>query len=282
MPTGIDTPQSGIWQIAGRFGEGVTLDVRADLVAIGVYGYDADGKPTWSLATGPLDQGTDGQHMQADLLTFADGSCLDCEPAEATVADTRRVNIEFLGATRARMTIGDDAPLSIALLPFGAEYLDAPLAGDPFADAFGAHALPVLSFGGWAQSSIRGTADEDAPPSYPAVAFAFELFDTTFGSDALRTLFAQPGDAWGTDEDGPRPATLSCIATEGGDNAAFCRLTHAGLPGSPDAVLRDIADIAPWNITANRISGSSAINGVAPEPVYLFRIPARPETAPTQ
>lgn len=280
VPGRINEPQSGIWQIAGRNGQGVTIDVRQDLVAIGVYGYDGDGNASWSLATGPLD----GDVVDASLATFTGGSCVNCEQSDPTVAATRDVRLEFVGATRARLTIGDDEPLALSLLPFGAAYLDKPFGGDPGAEEFGTHALPTLA-GAWVQADIYAQYGVDLEPHYPSNAFTYGDVETiSLDGDTLNGLLAIPEDAWGPPSELGAASVAPSIACEVGigDDVADCDLIHPGGDGSPPSGPTDIATIEPWNISATRISGVNTDSGVTLEPVYLFRIPPRPAPASTR
>ncbi|MBB5208564.1 hypothetical protein [Chiayiivirga flava] len=279
VPSTPNEPQSGIWQIAGRFGEGVTIDVRPDLIAVGVYGYDADGNATWSLATGaPV-----GDVLEADLVTFAGGSCIACEHTDPQIDSTRSMRLEFVGATRARLTIGDDAPLALSLLPFGADYLDKPLAGDPLAEEFGPHALPALG-GAWAQTSVYATTPIDAPPFFKSSAYTFADVETvSLDGETYSALIAVPDEQWGPPSEFGGGSYASSIACEVGlgDDTADCSLINLGGFGSPPSGPTDIADILPWNMSATRISGVN-LDGPFPEPVYLFRIPLRPAVDTTR
>lgn len=277
VPYLYDAPQSGIWQIVGHFGEGVTLDVRQDQAAIGIYGYDDAGKATWSLATGAIV----GDTIEADLIAFAGGSCLECDHTDPAINSTRPLRLEFVGTTRARLTIGDDEPLALALLPFGADYLAKPFADDPGAAEFGPHALPALT-GGWAQTDVYSGYITD-PPSHLSAAYAFGEVETdstdggTYGS-----LHATTTGHWGPPDPlgGTYTSSLACEA--GDDDDIFgCVLTRAGGPGSPPAPAAVMADIHPWNMSSNRISGIN-IDGFTPRPVYLFRIPPRPAPQPAR
>lgn len=273
VPYLYDAPQSGIWQIVGRFGEGVTLDLRQDQVAIGIYGYDDDGNAAWSLATGAIA----GDTVEADLTTFAGGSCLTCEHMNPTVDSIRPLRLEFVGTTRARLTIGDDEPLALTLLPFGADYLAKPFADDPDSAEFGTHALPALN-GGWAQTDVYSGHIVD-PPSHLSAAYAFGGVETASDDGATyNSLHATTTAHWGPPDEfgGTYTTSLTCEANDD-DDPFDCVLTRAGGPGSPPAPAAVMADIHPWNISANRISGIN-VDGFTPRPVYLFRIPPRPVT----
>lgn len=271
VPEYWNRPQSGIWQIVGRFGEGVTIDVRPDLVAIGVFAYDEDGAATWSIANGQ----NIADAVEADLLTFADGSCIDCEHVEPTLATTRPMRIEFLGATRARLTIGDDAPLALSLLPFGADYLAKPLAEDPFAEEFGPHLLPALS-GAWAQTSVQGSLQDGR--RYRANTFVFgEAQTVDFDDGAYDTIRVAPTESWDPPDPlgfSTYPPTLACDATPTAGGAA-CELATLGGGGSPPAPPMSFGLISPRNITSTRSSGINGENQF-PGELYMFRIPPRP------
>lgn len=278
VPRTINAPQSGIWQIAGRFGEGVTLDVRPDLVAVGVYGYDEQGNATWSLATGPIV----ADAVEADLVTFSGGSCVDCEHNDPVVGATRPMRLEFVGATRARLTIGDAEPLALSLLPFGADYLDKPFAGDPGAEEFGTHALPALS-GAWVQTRVFEEFIEQIP-LHPAAAYVLGEAETvSLDGETYNALVALPQEAWGPPHPfgGSYASSLACEAAPG-DDIASCDLINTGGGGSPPAPPRTIASIRPWDIGATRISGFNVVGGETPGAVYLFRIPPRPVVNPAR
>ena len=70
----IAAPSPGIWQIVGRNGSGLTLDVRENSMAVGLFTYDATGKATWRVGD------NDGQG-DAYVMRGYRGACPGCTAA---------------------------------------------------------------------------------------------------------------------------------------------------------------------------------------------------------
>lgn len=271
VPTSRNAPVTGIWQIVGANGQGVTLDVRPDLVAVGVYGYTDDSDATWSLATGALE----GNVLEADLTTFAGGACLGCEPAEPVIATdgVRPLRLEFVTPTRALLTIDGAEPLALTLLPFGVAYLDKPIAGDPDGDTFGPFAMPSL-LGHWARTDVREN-DEDEVERYPAVQFEFtDEEDASIDGGEISHVLAwtDPYPAPELGEDREEATLVLCGDESQEPTDTMCEMQVAdGAIALPLPDIDRISTFAPWDAAATRI----ALTGeVEDEPVFLFRVPA--------
>ena len=268
----IAAPSPGIWQIVGRNGSGLTLDVRENSMAVGVFSYDAAGKATWSLAQGPIVQGT----LAAPLQSFTGGSCLGC-PQQDPVAtpNPNTLNLQFIGATRALLTIGNAAPVPVSLLPYGHAYSPLPLANDSLAGEFGPHLLPLLS-GEWVFSQ-GDIATERAPDS----AIALDFVDNHVAPDASSefatfvTATTALIDASPTAEWDSEMHRFEC-GTFGDAVEATCEARY--FQEFDDLILDPpvtfaLATAAISDVSGNRILATGA--GDMSVPVWGFRIPPR-------
>jgi hypothetical protein len=269
VPETANAPASGIWQYVDTVGQGVTLDVRPDAIAVGVFGYDDAGAASWSLAVGALDTDT----MAADLLEFRGGSCLGCAYTSPNVARASDFHIEFVDSTRAWLTLGDDAPRAITLLPFGDNYFDRPIAGDPDTDDFGPQAVPAL-IGGWI-STVPAADASSSPDTSDAIRFDVGQVQSEIDNGGISHLVARGGLP--TSPIGGTPSMLiECIAN-GSTPRSSCELTLEGTGGTPPAPPLALGTFLPQDIAPMRISGIASDD----TPLYLFRIPAM-YNAPTQ
>lgn len=53
-PATASQPETGIYWNAGQSGRGYTIEVRDNVMTVGVFHYDADGAPTWNLVVAPI------------------------------------------------------------------------------------------------------------------------------------------------------------------------------------------------------------------------------------
>lgn len=267
-------PQPGIWQIVGRNGSGMTLDVREDGAAVGFFSYDDEGNATWSLAQGPIVANT----LAATLTSFTGGSCLSCPQQDPDVEQvTRSFSLQFASATRALLTIGDDDPLTLVLLPYGAEYVTAPMENDALEGDFGAHPVPKLS-GRWvfSQGDIDTQRTADA-----GIALDFLTHDVVLGEDGVHalTITARAADI-------PRglmdpPATehwhLEC-STVGEAVDSTCDMGYRAVP---DSQLDNPPAFSPYAVgDLSDLSGTRYVGtgtGGTDRPVWGFQLPAREE-----
>lgn len=263
-------PQPGIWQIVGRNGSGMTLDVRENGAAVGLFSYDAQGNATWSLAQGPIVQNT----LAATLTAFSGGSCLACEqqdPEAQTV--TRALSLQFVSATRALLVIDNAEPITLVLLPYGTGYVQSPMENDPLEIDFGPHPVPRLS-GRWAftQGDVATQREPDA-----GVALDFIDHEVTPADDGVhaRRISARAADiARGlVPEPFNEQRSLDC-GTFGGAAAATCELFYRAVPDSdiddpPAFESHAVGDLS--DLSGTRYIGTGT--GGLDVPVWGFQLP---------
>lgn len=75
-------PRSGFWFDPGRSGTGFTFEVQRGIIGGAYYGFDPAGARTWFIFSGALEPSVaPGEYwsMEADLLEFTGGACIDCD-----------------------------------------------------------------------------------------------------------------------------------------------------------------------------------------------------------
>ena len=267
-------PMPGIWQIVGRNGSGMTLDVRENGMAVGLFTYDDEGNATWSLAQGPIVEGT----LAAPLLSFSGGSCLGCPQEDPTAApDPVTINLQFIGATRALMTIGDSEPVPVSLLPYGTQFAPLPMANDSLEEEFGPHLMPLLA-GQWVFS--QGDIATERQPD-DAFALDFVAIELTPNAEGDRTdylsaraspIVAPEGADWDTELHRFECTTFG-EAPEATCEANMLRQSE-GVILDPPPPATALATATLSDVSGNRIRATGA--GDMTTPVWGFRIPPRP------
>lgn len=93
------TPESGWWWYPAESGRGFNLEIQDNVVVMSTYVYEADGRPTWYLASGTLD---DQKRFTAELDRFQGGQCITCdfEQPDQQRGFAGPLEIEFQSATR--------------------------------------------------------------------------------------------------------------------------------------------------------------------------------------
>ncbi|MCK9540141.1 hypothetical protein [Dokdonella sp.] len=91
------SPRSGFWYDVDRPGSSMTLENQGGTWAGVYYGYDDSGAATWYLYSGVPERAAEGTgywKLEAELLTYASGNCIDCD-AEAPELTGSRGTLEL-------------------------------------------------------------------------------------------------------------------------------------------------------------------------------------------
>lgn len=275
MPANVEAaPQPGIWQIRGRNGSGMTLDVRENGAAVGIFSYDDAGNAIWWLAQGQIVSNT----LAAPLVRFEEGSCLACPQADPTPAATRQLQIHFISTTRALLTLDEGEAIPLVLLPYGAEYASAPVAGDPLEVDFGVHAVPLLS-GDWVFSQ-GDVATQRASDNAIALDFIANTAIPSAQAPYADRIGAQASDIARTDlsPEVTERWALDCAPTGEVPNAT-CELLHLAYPTAtppspvpPPTMPLAIAPVS--DLTATRYLAVGTGDSEFGVPVWGFRLPS--------
>ena len=86
------TPRSGFWHDVDRPGSSMTLENQGGIWAGVYYGYDEAGTATWYLYSGIPEHAAEGTGywtLDADLLQFTGGNCIQCEAGEPEMTGSR-------------------------------------------------------------------------------------------------------------------------------------------------------------------------------------------------
>lgn len=266
-------PQAGIWKIVGRNGSGMTLDVRENGAAVGLFSYDDEGDATWSLAQGPII----GNTLSATLTTFDDGSCLSCPQQDPTAEPgSRALSLQFISATRALLVLDNAEPLTLVLLPYGSDYVQAPIENDPNELDFGPHPVPKLG-GRWvfSQSDVATQRDPDA-----AVVLDFIDHDVTLADDGVHAerISARAADI--TRGQLAEPVNeqwqLDC-GTFGDATVSTCEILYRAIedgeiPNPPAFATHTVGDLS--DLSGTRYIGNGT--GGLDKPVWGFQLPSVP------
>ncbi len=119
-------PQNGTWvvtsELDGKPGRGLALDVQFGSMVLQLYGYNADGSPTFHMASGNF-QMTVGTPFVAPLKRYAGGRYFGSDARDARELDTAGdVKVVFDSATTATLTLPGEQPVRIERF-----YFDNPL-----------------------------------------------------------------------------------------------------------------------------------------------------------
>lgn len=138
-------PAEGLWSRPGAGGTAVHLARRGELFAVGLYDF-VDGQPRWRIGTGQMQ----GDTLRANLLVFADGSCIDCAPARPPRVEgtALALTLRFASARRAWLRLDDGPELPLQAFAFGSVYADVGVS-DALDASFGTLPVPQLC-GLWA------------------------------------------------------------------------------------------------------------------------------------
>ena len=107
-------PMSGLWvvtaELNGQAGRGFTIEERGGILVLTVYAYEADGRPTFYQAVGPVDKG----NFSSTLVIYQGGKSLGGPQRSATVAgQAGPVMLSFVDATNGTVTFPGELPLAI-------------------------------------------------------------------------------------------------------------------------------------------------------------------------
>ncbi|MSP50304.1 MAG: hypothetical protein EXQ95_13390 [Alphaproteobacteria bacterium] len=99
-------PDTGWWWTPSEPGTGYAIEVQGNQLMVGVFHFDVDGAPRWSIAMGPM---SDPRVFEGTLVSYLGGQALgQSYRAPTSTAETGRIALLF-----------DDATHAIALLPGG-------------------------------------------------------------------------------------------------------------------------------------------------------------------
>ncbi len=123
-------PQKGWWWNAAESGRGFSIEVSGNTLFMAAYLYDASGRSTWHVASGPTS--IDGSVFNGQLLAFGGGVTL-AGPyrANARLADAGPVTLTFDDATHGTL-VWPGGTVALQRFDFGASGTATPaLAGQP-------------------------------------------------------------------------------------------------------------------------------------------------------
>ena len=87
------TPRPGMWWDPARSGTGMNMEVQNGVLVGTWHGFDEDGAPIWYQFSGalePIDEAGSGYwRLEADLVHFTGGNCIDCDYQPSEVAGVR-------------------------------------------------------------------------------------------------------------------------------------------------------------------------------------------------
>lgn len=111
-------PETGIYWNPAESGRGYTIEVNGGVATIGVFYYDADGAPVWSLAVGDIAAGV----LQAPLQAYAGGQTLgETHRPPAAVAPTTSLRAEFGGACAGSLVLPGGRRIVVQRFAFGSQ-----------------------------------------------------------------------------------------------------------------------------------------------------------------
>jgi DNA-binding beta-propeller fold protein YncE len=108
----VGTPAAGIWWNPEESGRSFNIEVRHGTLVLSAQTYDADGAPTWLLASGPYDAATGT--FSGTFTRYAGGQCLGCayRAPQGSPVDGGEVQLVFSSETRGTLTFdGVDIPI---------------------------------------------------------------------------------------------------------------------------------------------------------------------------
>ena len=91
-------PNNGLWYNPDQSGTGYSIEVQNGTVFGVYYGYDSETKPTWLTFQGDLILSDDPEIMwtlDADLLQFEGGNCMNCDYNPPNTTDFERLISAF-------------------------------------------------------------------------------------------------------------------------------------------------------------------------------------------
>ncbi|MCB1582603.1 MAG: hypothetical protein KDI92_06015 [Xanthomonadales bacterium] len=115
-------PADGFWRTTDdpEIGSGLLITTQGDTTLVSVFSYDEQGKNSWYIASGQVDQ---NGLFEADLYQTQNGSnIVASNPQSASAVNTgERIKIQFSGNQMGELTVGDSVNKSIQTFHFGLE-----------------------------------------------------------------------------------------------------------------------------------------------------------------
>lgn len=113
------TPQPGFWAVDGELngqpGRGFQMDTSGDVLVFSYYGYQADGKPTFYLASGPYN----GATFRGDLKEYQGGTPLNGAFRNGVeLSNKGTIEIGFENETRGYMILPGEGRRNISRFTF--------------------------------------------------------------------------------------------------------------------------------------------------------------------
>jgi hypothetical protein len=116
-------PETGLWYNPDEPGTGFMFEVQGGILAGYYYLYDELGHPQWLMVTGPLiESEIEGVmwELEAELLKFSGGRCLDCDYSEAQLDDSPgTLRLEFFQRNAGRFQVDDLPSQEMVTLTYG-------------------------------------------------------------------------------------------------------------------------------------------------------------------
>jgi DNA-binding beta-propeller fold protein YncE len=106
------TPQAGVWWNSAESGRSFNIEVRHATLVLTAQAYDADGAPTWLLASGPYDAASGT--FSGTFTRYAGGQCLGCayRAPQGSPVDNGEVQLVFSSDTQGTLTFdGIEIPI---------------------------------------------------------------------------------------------------------------------------------------------------------------------------
>jgi hypothetical protein len=117
-------PETGLWYNPDEPGTGFMFEVQGGILVGYYYLYDEQGQPQWLMVTSPLiESDIEGVmwELEAELLKFSGGPCLDCDYSEAQLDDSPgTIRLEFFQRNAGRFQVGELPFQEILTLTYGA------------------------------------------------------------------------------------------------------------------------------------------------------------------
>lgn len=108
----VSTPAAGIWWNPAESGRSFNIEVRNGTLVLSAQAYDADGAPTWLLASGPYDAASGT--FSGTFTRYAGGQCLGCayRAPQGSPVEGGDVRLVFSSETQGTLTFdGVDIPI---------------------------------------------------------------------------------------------------------------------------------------------------------------------------